>query len=108
MIQVIRMNAFRPSVSKLLVKCPSCEIQPCLAEIVAELVGPRHPDEGWSIVGNKSESRLAFTECTFCVLVFRHIEEGANRTARVAVRIKERRSVPEHVIFVSVVRDEGE
>src|SRR5260370_7174256 len=56
--QILTMDALRPALAKLLFKGSAGEVQPGLAEVGAELVGPRHPDHHRSAIGHQPKARL--------------------------------------------------
>src|SRR5579863_29688 len=59
LLEVVRVDTGRPAIAKFVLKSPAGEVQPGLIEIVAEVVGPRHPDQHGSCVGDQTESSLA-------------------------------------------------
>src|SRR5215470_9074654 len=72
-LQVVGMNALRPTVSKLLFQRSSGEIQPRLVEVVAELIVARHPDQHRSGICNQPETLFAFPHCLFAAVTFGNV-----------------------------------
>src|SRR4029453_17140631 len=60
LIQIVRVYAFSPPVSKLLLHGAAGKLQPGLVEEGAELVDAGHPDEDGRSIRHDPETRLAF------------------------------------------------
>jgi hypothetical protein len=61
-LQVIRMHAFSPAISKLLFRAAASKIQPWLVKESAELVGAGHPDKNGRGIRHDPKPRLAFVQ----------------------------------------------
>src|SRR5882762_513128 len=62
MIQVIWMHPRQPAVAKLGFKWATRKLEPGLIEVVAKLVGTRHPDHYGGSVCDQAEALLALVD----------------------------------------------
>ena len=69
-LDVFRVNAFRPAVSQLRFQRPSGEIEPGLVDVVAQLIGSGHPDHYRCGVCDEAEPFLALADQLFGLAPF--------------------------------------
>ena len=62
MLQVFRVDSFRPSVSKFLFHRSTGELQPSAVQEIASLVGTRHPEQDRGGIGHNPKTCLALSQ----------------------------------------------
>src|SRR6266536_6517791 len=62
LLQIVRVHAFSPAVSKLLFHAASRKLQPRLVKERAKLVQASHPDENGRSIRDELETRFAFLQ----------------------------------------------
>src|SRR5437764_15091508 len=68
--EVIRMNAFCPAISKLLLQFSAGKVEPAFSEEGAEFVQAGHPDEHGRGVGDRAKTRITLTHLVLCYFAF--------------------------------------
>src|SRR5512133_1119192 len=102
------MNALCPAVPKFLLKGASRELQPSRAEVGAQLVHTRHPDQYRCRIGDETEACFALAKRRLRTLVCRHVQESTNSSTWIAVLVQKGRRIPKHVTLSSVIQSNGE
>src|SRR5581483_3796426 len=67
-LKIIGMYILRPTVSCLLLQSAPHKFQPCLVEVVAELICSGHPNQDWRGIGDQAQPLFTMAEGVFHLL----------------------------------------